>query len=240
MEIGGHSWITLVLLSGVIYTVSAGFLSIIISIIAKSRGNKGKPQSFAPFIIVGLILGLFSSCLFILVFLTHKGFIGLLDLEMINPLVAVTLYMYGGNLKIVAPLVSLIVAVGFLAVRIVSSIIIDTNLLKYGVITGSIGGAVLIVLGLVYGFVWETTGNSIIAIPIAIIAFLSYSLSSYVHWSTSRLPDLEPRVLEYLKSNNYRISLTEAVNELGYDKHTLTKVISDLEKKGHLKLEDSQ
>ncbi len=45
----------------------------------------------------------------------------------------------------------------------------------------------------------------------------------------------ERQVLEYLHRHNYKVSLTLAATELGCDKHILSRVISNLEKKGFLK-----
>ncbi|MFC1971228.1 hypothetical protein ACFLV0_04810 [Chloroflexota bacterium] len=204
--------------------VVAGILAIIISVATKSRGNQGKPRSFTPFVAIGMVLGLFAGYLFILPFLCNMGFAcGRLDPAYyigsftMNPLMVVH-NIYGTNLVFLAFRVSLTTALGFLAVLVVSTIIINAKLIRYGVVTGLIGGAVLVTLGLTYGFVFETTESSNIAIPVSILVLLGYILPTYIRAPIfSKLSTLEKAATEYLKSHNHEVSLTQAVADLGYE-----------------------
>lgn len=60
-------------------------------------------------------------------------------------------------------------------------------------------------------------------------------LTIYIIVSSKKIRPSERQVLEYLRRHNYKISLTLAATELGCDKHILSRVISNLEKKGFLK-----
>ena len=90
---------------------------------------------------------------------------------------------------------------------------------------------------------WQDSGGaqSTISVILAAVVIVSYPLVAYLvskyHKRKAARVDAECRVLAYLRSHNYDISVTECADELGATKDAVSIAIATLEHKGLLRTE---
>lgn len=171
-----------------------------------------KASASQRFLGVGAALGSISALLYVQPFLHYLAYnVGVcyslgcdvrrLDLAYYvgyfttNPLMTVP-HQYGTSLSLLAPVVALFVALGFLAVLSYSAAIIGSDLTSFAWKVGVLGGAELTTLGLVFS-VWSDRWGGSIALPVAILSLMTYSLLAY-----SFSPELAVKGLEIARGHS--------------------------------------
>jgi hypothetical protein len=165
------------LVSGLIYMISAGIISILFSLLFKSINSDTKYGSR----LFGIVLGIFAALLFLQPYLTDIGIATLNRLDpayyigyfTINP-IKVLSAEYGASRMITATLSSFTIALGFIVVRVIGSV---SGLLNNDWKIGLISSILFIALGFLYGAMFDKTGNATLAIPVIILSFLVYVIT---------------------------------------------------------------
>ncbi len=164
-----------VLVTGIIYTVTAGILSALITVIVRTSKARFHLARF-----IGLALGLFAALLYLQPFLNNIGWHAVTSLDpatymgyfTVNPIDVITMN-YGTTRTVISVLSSFIIAVGFLIILVIFNSI---GFIKDGLRLGMIGGSALFILGVGYGIIFDATASSVIGIPIALLSFAGYAV----------------------------------------------------------------
>lgn len=223
--------------SGILYTLIGAILVILPIIIFRRRQRARIDGIRRVFVVISAVFGILSFIFFIQPYFQTLGLNIFKNVDpayyfgqfALNPLDIA--WAYWGSVRLAAPIIATVIAVGFFIVLSISSALV-TRSKNIGIKVGLIGGGILIFIAFIYGLSFPKMINSGLSILLGLVVLLSYPASAYFLLHKAAEPvDLEKKVLEYIRTHDYHISISKCAAELGYNQESVRSIISSLERK---------